>query len=186
MKRWLTPLLGTLFLFCALAPVWGNGVPFPRPAPLPEAKSAKLVVVVDERVKEPRLVIPKSLMGEKKSAWLETPTVVAGLALTFALVSGGVWLVRRGTTRTVAAVALALSLLALGGSALFADVAKPPQPKVTPVTLPANIVFTDKIQIEFVDKGDEVKLLVGKDMVKAEAKPEPKPQPGAKPVVDDK
>ena len=185
MKRWLTPLLGVLFLFGALAPVWANGAPF-RPPPLPEAKSAKLVVVVDERVKEPRLVIPKTMMGEKKSAWLETPTVVAGLALTFALVSGGVWLVRRGTTRTVAAVVLALSVLALGGTALFADIAKPPPPKVTPVTLPANIVLSDKVQVEFVDKGDEIKLLVSKDMVKADAKPELKPQPNPKPNLDDK
>jgi len=181
MKRWLVPVFGVFVLFGALSPVRGNEAPPPRPG---EPKAAKLVVVVDERVKEPRLVIPRSLMGDKKSAWLEMPTVVAGLALTLALVSGGVWLVRRGTSRNVAAVALALSVLALGATALFADVAKPPPPKVTPVTLPASVVLSDKIQFEFVDKGDEIKLIVGKDMVKSEAKPEAKPNP--KPVVDDK
>jgi hypothetical protein len=173
MKCWPPCVLGALVLLGSLSPVRGNEAPPPRPA---EPKAAKLVVVVDERVKEPRLVIPRTMMGDKKSAWLETPTVVAGLALTFALVSGGVWLVRRGTTRTVATVVLALSVLALGGTALFADVAKPPQPKLTPVTLPANVVLSEKIQVEFVDKGDEIKLFVGKDMVKSEAKPEPKPK----------
>jgi hypothetical protein len=176
MKHWLSCVFGALLLLGSLSPVRGNEGPPPRPA---EPKAAKLVVVVDERVKEPRLVIPRSLMGDKKSAWLETPTVVAGLALTFALVSGGIWLVRRGTSRTVAAVVLALSVLAFGATALLADVAKPPPPKVTPVTLPANIVLSEKIQVEFVDKGDEIKLLVGKDMVKSEAKPNLKPrQPG--------
>ena len=42
------------------------------------------------------------------------------------------------------------------------------------MTLPASVVLSDKIQFEFVDKGDEIKLIVGKDMVKSEAKPKPK------------
>jgi len=177
MKKCLTPLLGALFLLGALSPVRGNVAPIPQP-PLPEAKSTKLVVVVDERVKEPRLIIPKSMMGEKKSAWLETPTVVAGLALTLSLVSGGVWLVRRGTTRNIAAVVLALSVLAFGASALFANVPPPPPPPSEPTNLklPANIVLGDKLQIEFVDRADVITLLVNKGMVKPEAKPEPKPR----------
>jgi hypothetical protein len=175
MKRWLPPVFGVFLLLGALSPVRGNEAPPPRPA---DPKAAKLVVVVDERVKEPRLVIPKTMMGDKKSAWLETPTVVAGLALTLALVSGGVWLVRRGTSRTVAAVVLALSVMAFGTSALLANLPPPPPPPVDPANLklPANIVLSDKIQVEFVDKGDEVKLLVNKGMVKADVRPEPKPK----------
>src|SRR5260370_1183483 len=53
MKRWLPPVCGVLLLFGALSPVRGNEAAPPRAA---EPKSAKLVVVVDERVKEPRLV----------------------------------------------------------------------------------------------------------------------------------
>lgn len=181
MKRWLSPVLGLLVFAGALSPVWGNGAPPPRLAQLPEAKTVDVKVVIDERVKAPRLVIPKALMGDKKGAMLEsTPTIVAGLALTLACVSGGVWLVRRGKVRTIAAVVLALSAVAFGASTLLADIAKPPPPPPTvPVKLPADITFTDKVEVEFVEKGDEVKLLVKKAWVtekKAEPKPETKPE----------
>jgi len=178
MKRWLSPVLGLLFLSGVVAPAWANLPAPPRPAPLPEAKSAKINVVIDERVTEPRLIVPKSMMGEKKSAMLETPTIVAGLALSLAFVSGGIWLVRRGKARAAAAVMLALAALAFGATALWADIAKPPPPAPKPLTLPADVMFTGKVQVEFVEKGDEVTLLVKKEWVtqkKAEPKPEAKP-----------
>jgi hypothetical protein len=182
MKRWLSSVLGMLFVFGAVAPVWGNLPPPPRQAPLAKAKDAKIVLVIDERVTAPRLVIPKSLMGEKKkSAMLETPTIVAGLALTLAFVSGGVWLVRRGKARAVAAAVLAPAALTFGAATLWADIAKPPPPAppqgVITWTLPASVSFKDeKIQIEFVDKGDDINLLVKKAWIHEEKKPEAKPE----------
>ena len=189
MKRWQPPVFSLLSLFVALSPVWGNGAAPPRPVPLPEAKAVKFVVVVDERVTEPRLVVPKSMLGEKKSASLDLSTIVAGIALTLALVSGGLLLVRRGSPRIVAG-ALALSVLAFGATTLFAQSTNPGNTGatninfnfnqavrpavVTPVSLPANIVLGEKMQVEFVEKGDEIKLLVSKDMVKREVKPKPK------------
>jgi hypothetical protein len=62
-------------------------------------------------------------------------------------------------------VVLAGAVLLLGATALVADVAKPPRPVQTPVTMPADINFTGKVQIEFVEKGDEVTLLVKKAWV---------------------
>src|SRR5262249_13233197 len=124
MKRWQPPVFSLLSLFVALSPVWGNGAAPPRPVPLPEAKAVKFVVVVDERVTEPRLVVPKSMLGEKKSASLDLSTIVAGIALTLALVSGGLLLVRRGSPRIVAG-ALALSVLAFGATTLFAQSTNP-------------------------------------------------------------
>jgi hypothetical protein len=178
MKRWLFPLVGLLVLAGTQSLVWGNAPP-PKTAPIPEAKTVDVKVIIDERVTAPRLVIPKALMGDKKGAMLETPTIVAGLALTLACVSGGMWLVRRGRVRTIAAVVLALAALAFGATALLADIAKPPPPPVVPVKLPADITFTGKVEVEFVEKGDEVKLLVKKAWVtekKAEPKPEAKPE----------
>ena len=96
---------------------------------------------------------------------------------------------RRGSPRIVAG-ALALSVLAFGATTLFAQSTNPGNTGatninfnfnqavrpavVTPVSLPANIVLGEKMQVEFVEKGDEIKLLVSKDMVKSEAKPKPK------------
>jgi hypothetical protein len=188
MKRWLSPLLSVLFLFGALSPAWGNGAPPPpRPAPLPEAKTVEVKVVIDERVTAPRFIIPKSMMAEKKSASLETTTIVAGLALTLAFVSGGVWLVRRGKARAVAAVILTLSALTFGTTTLLADIAKPPPPPApVPVTLPADIMFTGKVEIEFVEKGDEVKVLVKKAWVTEKKKVEPKTEPKTEPKPNEK
>ena len=116
---------------------------------------------------------------------LETPTIVAGLALALAFVSGGLWLVRRGRARAIAAVVLTLAALTFGATALFADIAKPPRPVPTPVTLalPVDVTFTGKVEIELADKGDDVQLLVKKAWVtekKSETKPEKKPD--AKPT----
>jgi hypothetical protein len=184
MNRWLTPVLGMFILFGALSPVWANFARPPQPLPLPEAKPAKLVVVIDERVAKPRLIIPKTLMGEKKSASLDTTTIIAGLALSLAFISGGVWLSRRGKARSVAAAVLSLSALTFGATTLFAqningnynfnNGGQTRPAIVTPVMLPATLVVTEKIQVEYVEQGDEIKLLVSKDMVKNEAKSEPK------------
>ena len=46
---------------------------------------------------------------------------------------------------------------------------------IVPVAFPATLSLKDeKIQIEFVEKGDEIKLLVKKEWVKEGKTPEPK------------
>ena len=143
------------------------------PIPLPEAKPAKIVILVDERVTAPRFVVPKTLMADKKGASLNTATIVAGLALTLAFVSGGLWLARRGKTRAIVAVVATVAALALGTTALLADIPKPPRPREpVALTLPADVTFTGKVEIEFVEKGDDVKLLVKQAWVKQQKKGE--------------
>ena len=172
-----------LLRFGVLSPVWGDIPPPPvKPSiPLPDAKNVKFKVVIDERVTVPRLVIPKSLMGDKKKASLEMPTIVAGLALSLGFVSGGIWLVRRGKRGAVAAaVVLALSAALFGATTLFADIGfKPPKPPVlTPVALPANLLFkAEQIEVYFPEGGEEIQLLVKKEWVKEE--PKPKKNPGS-------
>ncbi len=172
MNRWLAPTIGLFLLFGALSPVRGDvAVP---PPPLPEAKPAKIIILVDERVTAPRFVVPKTLMADKKGAGLNTTTIVAGLALTLAFVSGGLWLARRGKARAIVASVVTVAALALGTTALLADLPKPPRPPKGPValTLPADVTFTGKVEVEFVEKGDDVKLLVKQAWVKQQKKGE--------------
>jgi hypothetical protein len=153
------------------------------PPPLPTGPKAKFVVLVDDRAGVPHLRIPKALLqggqpGDKEEAGrFGLPTIFAGLALTAAFVSGGFWLVRRGRGpgRTTAAVGVVLALLALGASAVWADIPRPPRPRPRgPVTLPlpANVTLPDTVVVEIVEKGDTITLVVNKKAV-----PDQKPAP---------
>jgi hypothetical protein len=158
---------------------------------------AKLVVEVDEKATQPRLVVPMTLLlkgsgppagvipgvppppgapprkeGADAGA-LGLPTVVAGLALTAALVSGGLWLIRRGSGRRFLGV-LVLGVLAASATALWADIPpfrgrpKPPPPapaKTIPVALPAGVELSEKITLEFSVAGDTLRLIVPKGTV---------------------
>jgi hypothetical protein len=196
MSRWLRVGLPVLFLLGALTAAHGNEAAPQRPRTregerkevLPRgARRVSLTVEVDDRVKEARLQIPANLLppaapaaparGADAGPW-HLPTVVAGLALTLSLASGGLWLLRRGTTRRVAAGALLLGLFALGGAALFANApilgntfAQPLPPFAAPpgplpnLLLPADVRLSPNIVLEVVEKGDGVKLIVNKAML---------------------
>jgi hypothetical protein len=192
MSRSLRTGLPVLFLLGALTAAHGNEAAPQRPRRpegerkevLPRgARRVSLTVEVDDRVKEARLQIPANLLppaapparGADAGPW-HLPTVVAGLALTLSLASGGLWLLRRGTTRRVAAGALLLGLFALGGAALFANAPilnvferpppKPPAPQAPPtLLLPADVRLSPNIVVEVVEKGDGIKLIVNKAMI---------------------
>jgi hypothetical protein len=160
MRRSMLAALPVLFLVGSLAAVRGNEAPPRDPAPV--AQKAKLVVEVDAKAKEPRLIIPRSLANPpKKASSLNVPTVVAGVALTLAMVSAGFWFIRRGPGRSVAAAVVVFSLFALGVSALYAENPEEPKPRpATTVRLPANVQLQEDVVIEFVEKGDVIKLIV--------------------------
>ncbi len=169
MKRLLAASLALPLLLAALPSARADLAP----PPLPKGTSTKFVVLVDERADTPHLQIPKSLLqggktGQEESSLFGPPTVIAGLALTAAFVSGGFWLIRRGRGPggAAAAVVLALSLLALGASAVWADIARPPKPR-GPVTLPlpANVTLPDTVVVDILDKGDTITLIVNKKAV---------------------
>jgi len=177
-----------------VAPV-GNPVLQPgvgRPAPI----KVKLVVKVDEKAKLPVLQVPLNLAlgqqpggagqalpprGADAGLRLGVPTVVAGLALTLAFASGGLWLVRRGSGRYLA-ILLVLSLFAAGTAAVWADlgprplgpVPQKPLPKVAlpALKLPAGIELTDKLILEPVAADDHLTLIVPKSMVSEKEKKE--------------
>jgi hypothetical protein len=173
------------------------------------AKAVKLSVEVDEKAKQARLIVPMNLMfggflgpnpgrpnfpgrggapggfGQGADARpLGLPTLVAGLALTLAAASGGLWLVRRRGGRVVAGI-LVVAMLGLGATVVWADGVpgfrprpRPqPQPVVqaTPLALPANIQLNGRILFELAPQGNSVRLIVPRSAVLAK---EEKQAPG--------
>ena len=177
MIRWTLPVVCLLLGFSTTA-LRADKVPPPPPKGETiklGAREVKLVVERDDGVKEARLLVPQSLLTADKrraDAGWPLPTIVAGLALCAAFVSGGLWLARRGGRKLTAAV-LVLSLAALGTAALYADVPVRPdeRPKTTTVSLPADVTLSGKLVLEVVAKSDTdaVKLIVNSSMLPKKA-----------------
>lgn len=191
MRRW--TLLAAVVLLYGVAEVKANGGrPFPiAPGVAFGSRNAEMVVEVDEKAKDTRLVIPSNLLiipqprpGKLGADAGGIPLIVTGLALTCAFVSGGMWLVRRGRGRFLGGL-LFVALLTAGTSVVTADLIRPINPKppvkenTLPVQLPANIQLTGKVLLEIVPTGDKIRLVVPKGA--APAKGEKKPEEGAKP-----
>jgi len=157
-------------------PALANGAPRPRPEIQFGERETKVVVEVDEKAKQPRLVIPAQLLAPVKGpgqpgAGAALPTIVVGLALTLSFVTGGFWLLRKGPGRSLVML-FVLSLALVGVTTVQADLARPPETK--PVKLPADVMLTqDKITLEVTPFGNTVKLIVPKDAAKTAAKAEP-------------
>jgi hypothetical protein len=210
MKRWMLVGLSLLALALVLPAVCGNEAapPIPRPKGPPVFAPAKegglptrevpLVVQVDAKAKTARLQVPFNLLFGQPGAnppgapavpprgadagRLTVPTLVAGVALTLAFASGGLWLARRRAGRSLA-ILLVLSLFAAGTAAVWADLGprplgpvrrpQPVPPALPALKLPAGVELPDKLILEAVGAGDRVTLIVPKAMVlkkdKAEA-----------------
>jgi hypothetical protein len=161
--------------------------PFKQPGggrPLPV--KVKLVVQVKDKIKLPVLQVPINLamgqQGNPGGGVGEAPnpepgrrfgltTLVAGVALTLAFTSGGLWLVRRGARRTLAILVLT-GLFAAGTAVVWADLAprpggpRPAKPALTPLQLPAGIELSDKLILESMPPGDHLTLIVPGSMVR--------------------
>jgi hypothetical protein len=163
-------LLGMLF---TVAIVRANEAP-PRPNPKSAEKlTVPLTIEIDDKATEPRLVIPRKFVAawnatedgvkqERADAGLpRLHTMTAGFALSGAFVFGGLWLVRfrgrfggRGLTLLLGTMAL----LGVGGAAFVWANAAPPRPIPNPV----NVASFGKVPVDFVDKGDSIKLIVSR------------------------
>jgi len=151
-----------------------------RPPVRPQAP--KLVVEVDEKAKEARLIIPQGFLVNApaqppRGGLGQLPTIMVGVALALALAFGGLWLVRkRGGVAPLLLAAVAL--VGLGGAALFADVrpvkdARGPKPRpVGPAVLPV-LATLEPIRVETVARGDTIRLIIPPAM-KAQLAPAPK------------
>jgi hypothetical protein len=149
---------------------------------------------MDEKAKQATLQVPMNLMMQfgrpggrpgfppgggvppgrqgADAGHLGTPTIIAGLALTLAFATGGLWMVRRGGGRYFALV-LAVSLSVAGTAALWANAAPPPQKQPAPpgrqalpnIPLPADLRLNGDILFEMVPNGKQVTLIVPKTMI---------------------
>ncbi len=191
-------LMAAVVLLCGVAEVKANGGrPFPNPVLpviVPGVRNAELVVEVDDKAKDTRLVIPANLLiapqprpGKVGADAGNLPLIVTGLALTCAFVSGGLWLVRRGRGRNVIGFLVVGAILVAGTSAALANVPAfrpPPPPAVkentTPVKLPANVQLTGKVVLEIVPAGNKIRLVVPKAAVPKGGKTDEVKQPETK------
>ncbi|HWG42746.1 MAG TPA: hypothetical protein VN688_08170 [Gemmataceae bacterium] len=199
MRHALLAGLSLLALGAILPEVHGDLLPGRRPGLPPAVQpgrrilpvKVKLEVKVNENAKLPVLQVPINLaLGQRPAAGggaalpaededtdrraaIGLPTIVAGLALTLAFASGGLWMVRRGSRRSLALL-LAVSLFAACTAAVWADIPGPnrrprpvpAKPGLPSLQLPAGIELTDKLILEPVPNGDHLTLIVPKSMVK--------------------
>lgn len=185
MKTWLPVLTGVLIL---AGPAFAD-----RPAP-PVKKddgAVPLVIQVDMKAQQNKLLIPKEMLGKLKADAGAEPkslaklhTMVAGLSLALALAFGGVWMMKhRGQTggRALALLVGAVTALLIGGAAMvWADVAPRSQPFPVPGPVNSNVI------IEVVEKGTEIKLIITRDQLTklnggVGIRPVPLPAPVPKP-----
>jgi hypothetical protein len=183
MKKRLGALAGPFLVLLVAAPVFAD---LPRPPwapkpdrfrhlelpPQPPQPTVPLVIEASDSVKEPRLKIPRKLLGQLRAqadhagpdlavnqAGASFRTVVAGIALSLSLAAGGLWLVRtRGRARTgTLLLLLALALPGAGGAVLWAS---PPLGKLFgPKPAPSS---SEKVIVEIVDEGETLQLTVNR------------------------
>jgi hypothetical protein len=140
----------------------------PGPAPTPNGKG-KLVVMLDENARSPRLIVPRQFLApadnKRSDAGSILPTVMSGLALALAFAGTGIWVVRqrRGGQAATLGLVACLAVLALSAS-LLADFA--PSPRV-----PEQRAAFDATTIIVVEKGDAIQLFISPaDLAKMQAK----------------
>lgn len=167
MNRIVVPLaaiaLTVLCLQTANADVRFDPEDFPKQNTKKNAdKSSPLVIRVNKRAKETRLIIPRSMLpveGNKVSA-IGKPkqslrTVIAGLALSGALVS--LCFVRRSkVARATAALALVFTFVVFAFSSAQADIRIPDN--FPPRTDPKDAKPQPSVTVEIVEKGDTIIL----------------------------
>jgi hypothetical protein len=109
----------------------------------------------------PRRFLPESVIPDREvGATGGLNQLFAGLALSGAFVSGGFWLVRRGSSRRVAAIG-ALVLVGLSGGLIYAALDKPSgKSQLETVKVPANVLVPDKVKVTAVARGDAIRLIV--------------------------
>jgi hypothetical protein len=173
MKVFTGVLLLGLALVAAVRADVGFGPHPSRPIGIPAANAVPVIIQADETAREPRLIVPRSLVRSAKlaksaaaapggRAGLPLPLAVA-LSLSFAVVGLGLVCGRRMTR----SLFLTLALVAVGGATLWAHPPPPPQPPLKP--FPDGLPI-DGVAVEFADQGDRVRLVLPKAMTADMAK----------------
>jgi len=170
-------LIGVLLLGLALVAAVRADVGFgphpSRPISVPPANAVPVIIQADESAREPRLIVPRSLVRLAKAekappalpgghTALPVPLAVA-LSLSFAVVGVGLVCGRRMARSLV----LTLALVAVGGATLWAH---PPPPVLPPLKPFPDGLPIDGVAVEFAEQGDRVRLVLPKAMMADMAK----------------
>jgi hypothetical protein len=163
-----------VLILASATPLWADGC-FPsfrrRPSQFdyiaPRAEPEyDLVIVRDPEIKEAELRIPRRLLVAAASVEGPTRTAMAGLALSAAVVAGGLWCLRfRGprVPKNKLLVAGALVVLLLAG-VVFVNIANadvlPPTPEMLTRIQMAQPIGEIPVNVVIVDAGDRVQLVV--------------------------
>jgi hypothetical protein len=169
------------------------------PPPPPPRQTVTVTIEIDENAKEPRLLIPRQLVTPRGGVGRPRPPeeeqadagpalprlhlIAAGLALTLAFTSGGLWLVRRGRVSGRAMMIAAGAVVLAGAAAVWADVGfpRPPRPNPPPAPVaPTTILLSEPVTVELVNQGDTIRLIGTKAMIE-KIRGTPVPPPRQKP-----
>jgi hypothetical protein len=171
-------------------------IPPPNPNPVPlQTKDANMVVEVDPSAKEPRLIIPRSLLTRRAGLDADDDTrltegdapsknhlIIAGAGLACAMCCGGFWLVRRNRLNSMGLVLFLVMGAGLVGAAIVLANAPPPVPKPVPPAPAAKLakLFDGKVKVETPAEGDTIRLIANQEMLEKIVKETPTP-PASKP-----
>jgi hypothetical protein len=173
---------------------WQLWRPAPKPAVQrmtapPQLPSCPFVLELDDQADQLKLVVPRNLLKDLKVA--EGPiaepaggladshnTLFAGMFLTMALASGGLWMVRRGVPGFRVLVIGGALLLVLGGTLAWADIPPFGGPRRNSLEMwrqqrLAELQNLPQITVEVVEQGDRIKLVVSRDKLAKLAEPTP-------------
>jgi hypothetical protein len=133
----------------------------------------------------PRTLLVTTNSDDQHGAAPSSP-LVGGLALSAAIIVGGLWVTGRSRRRAGALVALVL--LVTGAGAVLADIASPfgsrlgrgrgqrlpigvEEPRLEALPLPASVSLPKNIKMEIVTTGETIRLLIPAKPTGAPAKP---------------
>jgi hypothetical protein len=179
MNRWIWLAAAVLALAVIAAPTSANAAKPPPPPALPAVTQAPVNIFIDDKAKEPVLLVPRKVLaslradaGEadpntQRAALPSMHLIVAGTALAAALAFGGLWFLRgrHKPGATVLLVLIAVAGVVCVGSMVWANV-PPPVPKPPVLSVPVlGVPLADKVKIQVVDDSDTIVLVVTKDQL---------------------
>jgi hypothetical protein len=131
-------------------------------------KDFPLVVSVDDRATEARLIVPKkhldavaAVLPNEGSRPIRWPVV--GIPVAVALALGGLWLTGMRPRLSAGSLAVLLGVIVLGVAGVTAWANPAPPPMDYQAVVPP---LTGKVTVEVVEEGESVHLILNRDMLK--------------------
>lgn len=132
----------------------------PFPPPVPMQTEQEFVILRDPKAERAELRIPRRMMVAEGPAPLSTRHAIVGLAISAAIVAGGLWCLRYRPRQlpkkklAIAATVVVLLILAMAAPSFVDARAQIPH-------IPPRVVLDDvEVHIVVVDGGDQVQLVL--------------------------